>query len=474
MISERPLPVTAPAPTQQAAKKAPPVKPADPRRKFQFLSSRLIALAGIVILLCAIIPYMHLGGDQAENGTIDTVFLPTSPSNSALQDTFQNVAVAPAEKSETPTPIVANPAPAIGSNAAVPSQPPLLPQAEKKGIPECLVKSKTENKNAPAAPAPTEQLAGPSGAIRPAAPLTNNIPANAPSAIPATHDPASLTTVFGEVEPLRDVTPESAPPTGMPNAISGTSPEMTSNSQQPISNGMPQSPTLSGGAAQGMAGSMPSNPNLSPPFNPPATGMENRGIQQADLRNRVPYPEPYPANNGNFGPNPANLALPPNNLDALPSSRQPLQYNAPTLPPQNAPTYPPSGQVVPQRGQVAPQYGQPLPPNGQGTPNSARLNLPSGEQLPNYHLAGSMNRNAVQQPARSVYSANPYVGNQYTQTYPVPTAANQTAGAMQNGYPATQQTNPYARTAASYNNTNTGNPNGYSIPPVTENTSPRY
>jgi hypothetical protein len=229
------------------------------------------------------------------------------------------------------------------------------------------------------------------------------------------------------------------------------------------------------------------NPNSPSPFAPPPTasgaGLDNRGIQQADLRNRVPYPEPYPTNNGNY---PTNTVLPPNNLDALPLNKQPLQYNGQPQPqPQNTPNYPPPGQAYPQNGQALPQYGQPLPQNGQALSNPTRPNLPSGEQLPTYHLANSMQRNSVTQPARSPYPPNPYPNNQTAQypvptsayqnnQYPVPTSAYQTAGAMQSGYPATQPANPYARTAASYNNTNNGNANGYSIPPVTENSSPRY
>jgi hypothetical protein len=472
-------PASAPISTPKVEKPSKPIRNqvAEPRRKNPNVSSRLIALAGIIIFFVAIVPFMHLREDKGNTETADTAWQPTSPVSKA--ETVQAAsgtikAAEPAEKAAnpsliaSPTTLTSQPKP---TTSVVPPTPSLLP-VEKKESPETMLANPTPAKAVAPRDALKEQMAAQLGTIRAVAP---QLPSTfgTPVVGQQPHAEASQVTEMGEFValPKRPLKPE------LTNNQPATGANTTNPSTVPQNRPMVSWPNDN----QGTNATPMTNPNVSPNLPPAATVPgNNRNIYQADLRNdpRSSYqytpdyrlnnqPQYYQPTNTQPTSQPDNRINNPANGNPYPASNmrggvmtspQP-QYNPnqpaaayPTNPPANHLTYPPINQPTNQPTVSNPPQGTAVVagPNGTYPPSAA-----NGGNA--YYANGA---------ARNPYPNNAY--NTYGNPYNHPYGTNQQTAAPATGYP---NTNNYS---------NVGNPNvgniseGYRIPPATENPPTRY
>jgi hypothetical protein len=262
------------------------------------ISSRWIAFAGIIIFLCAIVPFMHFRDSKSNSDTTSAAWQPGSPA--------PNADVAPAWPGGTakkdnltgktssqpltvlPTSLTNKAKP---ENSATSGVPPLMPLAEKKESMELMSASPLPTKTTTPIGVPVERVAalpaqpttGQTGAY--AQPNASELPTPSPQPSVETYQ----VTEIGEYSPLPNNRPAKAENGQLRSAseYSNNLPPANAGYNQP--QGQPNQPMVSGaGVSAGVADLPQAYPNVPSPYAPPpaaiGSGYDNRGNYQADAR----------------------------------------------------------------------------------------------------------------------------------------------------------------------------------------------
>jgi hypothetical protein len=462
---DKPAATVGPAPSPAPTAETPPssnsvvAKPVKTRRVNQNISSRLIALAGVVIFIIAIVPFMHMRdkGTSTETTTVAWPPVPPAP-NAGLAPAWPGgggTTAGPAEKSSSQT--LSSPQAALTNNVkpsvSAALSAPLLALPEKKELTAVAPPN-------PPAIRPQEQIA----AKPPTPPTITNAatvipPANSILARQPTGDANHVAEIIGEFDPMPGANPAKADPAKPDNRTPGAAQELSNISLPPMANGLAAPPVSQNqpmvsdtNLPTGTTAPPPANPNVLPtnPANGPRPATVGPGADP-----RLGYPMEADVRN-DYRPR----------YNPLPDYRRPVNSEKP----------PPSGQI-PANGQYPPANGQLVPPNAQlPQPNLQyqRNQYPNG-QNPNGQFPPPNVRGGTMPPQNptqfnpSQPASSPYPPNQ-----PTPSNPPATAGAWQNGvsYPPPAYNNgPNAVPPTAVNPINR---DGYSIPPTNENPPARY
>jgi hypothetical protein len=210
----RPSPPVAQSP---APSKFSLLKIADRRRWSQNISSRLIALAGIVIFLAGIVPFMHLRDEQTVTDPADKTSQSITPAPKAdLVPSLLGGAAATVEQNKKTSSQLVNTSPASlttktpAATAIPPSVPPLLPPPEKKESPLGLTAKLPEKTPLPPAVTAVEQIATAPAAVRAGVSAPTNLPGTPSPLMPPSSGSFQVTEI-GEFSPLPNAQPNAPP-----------------------------------------------------------------------------------------------------------------------------------------------------------------------------------------------------------------------------------------------------------------------
>jgi hypothetical protein len=208
VVPENPPPC--PAPETRTPLKSLRAKISAQRRNNQSISSRLIALAGIIIFLVAIVPFMHLRDNKSNSESAGTAMQPTPPAPiSDLASPWPGGTATTAESTgKTSSQSLSSPSAELTTKAKsaagiAPGVPPLLPAPEKKGSLGSLLASPSPAKAANTMiGTPIEQIATQPAAIRAGASAQTNTSGVASPLHRPNVEAEHVVEIIGEYEPL--------------------------------------------------------------------------------------------------------------------------------------------------------------------------------------------------------------------------------------------------------------------------------
>ncbi len=452
VVPKAPAPAPAPAPVSKThtVLNSVSVKKSEPQRSSRNISSRLIALAGIIIFLAAIAPFMHLRDRNNKNETADNAWQPTTPGvNAGSNPTWPGGTIDIAQPARKTISQPFSTPPALLTNkdnppaSVTPGAPPLHSLPEKMEAPEnSLAKPLPEKTMSSPAVMPTERIAS-----RPAPARADISVQSRPSgiAVPPSRTNANaerVAEVIGEFEPLPYPNPAKVDPSNAENQLLRATPEFSKVSPPSAPAGLrappmiPNQPLFSGAnPPPAMTNPLPPNPNMPIPYAPRPTatapGNDSHETYQADARGG--YHRSY-----NY--------IPDYRLNPAPDYRTNTPPNG-QLPPLNG-QYPPANAQYPPANSPYPPYNRQIPPpdsRGEATPPQAPLQYYPPQRAP------------------AAYPVN--------QPVPSNSPSGMAAGAGQ--YLPAYSNYPSAVPPGTVN-PGTGNADGYHVPPMTENPPIRY
>ncbi|MCC6124968.1 MAG: hypothetical protein IT426_08400 [Pirellulales bacterium] len=361
-------------------------------RPSQKFSSRLIAVAGIVIFLLAIVPFLRSRDHKTATETSGTALPSASPApNAGLAPIWVGGTTSAGDPTgKTSSRPTAVPSASLTNKsestaAPTPGVPPLLPAPEKKASPESSLVNPLPPKGMNAlADTPKEQIA-----IQPATqPADVRGDASTPTIIPGINGPAPQprveihqVTEVGEFSPFPKVRAEKVEAANTDRGPFRASPELSNAlpPSAPTGLGAPvampnQSPGSGGAAMQGMA-----DANATSPYAPPAAtsipGAVNRENLQADARNDVRRRYQYEPDYRRKPP--VESPVPPSTGQALPPNGPPPSPPGPAgaIPPRTPPSYDPNRPAASANPTVQPASSSSLP--GTAAPPQNRVGSPA-------------------------------------------------------------------------------------------------